>query len=182
MRHQKSGRKFGRDSAHRKAMMRNLVTSLFVHERITTTDAKAKELRRVAERLVCKAARVSGLTAQNPARLSQADRARLVHARRVVSRHVRNWGAAGEDQEVDVLWKLFAVLGPRFSERPGGYTRIVKLPKLRKGDGAAMSIIEFVDYDEVMASAAGATEAGGAESVEKKKGLFGNLFKGRKAS
>ena len=156
--------------------MRNLVTSFFVHERITTTDAKAKELRRVAERLVTKAARVSELATQAPARLSQSDRARLVHARRVVSRHVRAWATDREDNEVDVLWKLFSVLGPRFAERNGGYTRIVKLPNLRKGDSAPLSIVEFVDFEE----AAAATAAEGGESAEggteKKRGLLGGIF------
>ena len=97
MRHLKAGKKFGRNSGHRRAMMRNLVTSLFVHERITTTDVKAKELRRVAERLVTKASRLSALAETSPEKLSQADRAKLVHARRVVQRHVRNWGTDRED-------------------------------------------------------------------------------------
>lgn len=157
-------------------MMRNLVTSLFVHERITTTDAKAKDLRRVAEKLVTKAARVSDLATQSPSSLSQSERAQLVHARRVVSRHVRAFGTDREDNEVDVLWKLFSVLGPRFADRPGGYTRIVKLPKLRKGDNAPLSIIEFVDFDEsYQVSEAGDSD----EKGEKKRGLLGSIFKGR---
>ncbi len=159
-------------------MMRNLVTSLFVHERIKTTDAKAKELRRVAERLVTKAARVSDLVDANPSRLSQEDRARLLHARRTVAKHLRTRATDKDQNEVDVIWKLFEVLGPRFAQRPGGYTRIIKLPTLRKGDGAAMSLVEFVDYEEAL-------EAGDSGDTEKKKGgrksgLLGGLFGGRK--
>jgi large subunit ribosomal protein L17 len=157
-------------------MMRNLVTSLFVHERVTTTDAKAKELRRVAERLVTKAARVSELSEQDLGRLSQSERAKLVHARRIATKHVRNFATDSENNEVDVLWKLFSVIGPRFNERPGGYTRIVKLPKLRKGDNAPMSIIEFVDYDEAVEAAA-QDDTGDAP---KKAGLLGGLFGGKK--
>ena len=158
-------------------MLRNLVTSLFVHERVTTTDAKAKELRRVAERLVTKASRVSELTDSNPDRLSQTERAKLVHARRVAARHVRPWATDSKEKEVDVLWKLFAVLGPRFTERPGGYTRIIKLPNLRKGDAAPMSLVEFVDYED--GAEASESKDGGDE---KKKGLIGSLFSGKKKS
>lgn len=159
-------------------MMRNLVTSLFVHERIKTTDAKAKELRRVAERLVTKAANVSELVDANPSRLSQEDRARLLHARRTVGKHVRNRATDKNQNEVDVLWKLFEVLGPRFAERPGGYTRIIKLPTLRKGDGAAMSLVEFVDYEEALEAA----DEGDSEKKKagRKGGLLGGLFGGRK--
>jgi large subunit ribosomal protein L17 len=156
-------------------MMRNLVTSFFVHERITTTDMKAKELRRVAERLVTKAARVSSIATQAPGRLSQADRARLVHTRRIVARHLRAWATDREDNEVDVLWKLFAVIGPRFAERNGGYTRIVKLPNLRKGDSAPLSIIEFVDFEEAAAATA-ADDSDAEGKPEKKKGLLGGIF------
>ena len=158
-------------------MMRNLVTSLVVHERVTTTDAKAKELRRVAEKLVTKAARVSELSNQEPDRLSQEERAKLVHSKRVVSKHLRKFATDRENNEVDVLWKLFSVLGPRFAERPGGYTRIVKLPNPRKGDNAPMSIIEFVDYDEVFGAM---DDDEGEEGGEKKGGILGSLFKGRK--
>jgi large subunit ribosomal protein L17 len=177
MRHLKAGKKFGRNSGHRRAMMRNLVTSLFVHERITTTDVKAKELRRVAERLVTKASRLSALAETSSDKLSQADRAKLVHVRRVVQRHVRNWGTDREDKQVDVLWKLFTVLGPRFADRPGGYTRIVKLPNPRKGDGAPLSIVEFVDYEPGTKSAGADGEGEG-----KGKGLLGGLLKNKKES
>jgi large subunit ribosomal protein L17 len=177
MRHQKQGRKLGRNSSHRKAMMRNMVTSLIVHERVTTTDAKAKELRRVAERLVTKAARVSHLAGQSPTRLSQADKARLVAARRVVARHIRSRGVDSDQQDVDVVWKLFEDIGPRFADRPGGYLRITKLPGLRKGDAAPMSIVEFVVGPSV-SEGKGKDEKKGAKGG--RKGLLGGLLGGRK--
>jgi large subunit ribosomal protein L17 len=116
MRHLNSGRKLGRTSAHRTALFRNMATSLFRHERIETTDAKAKELRSFAEKLITLAKRGD------------------IHARRQVFVDIR-------DQEI--LAKLFADIGPRFKTRPGGYTRIIK-SRIRKGDNAPISIIELV--------------------------------------
>lgn len=116
MRHQKSGRKLGRTSSHRKAMLANMATSLLQHERIKTTDAKAKEVRRVAEKLIT-IARKGGLA-----------------NRRLAYRTIR-------DQAV--LAKLFEDIGPRYVKRPGGYTRILKLG-YRRGDNAPISIIELV--------------------------------------
>jgi large subunit ribosomal protein L17 len=116
MRHLNSGRKLGRTSAHRTALFRNMATSLFRHERIETTDAKAKELRRFAEQLITLAKRGD------------------LHARRQAFADIR-------DQEV--LAKLFGDIGPRFKTRPGGYTRIIK-SRIRKGDNAPISIIELV--------------------------------------
>ena len=117
MRHRKSGRKLGRTSEHRKAMMRNMVTSLFEHERIVTTVPKAKEARKVADKMITLAKRGD------------------LHARRLAARKI-------SDREV--LGKLFDDLGPRFAERPGGYTRILKLGS-RRGDAAEMALIELVD-------------------------------------
>jgi large subunit ribosomal protein L17 len=116
MRHLNSGRKLGRTSAHRTALFRNMATSLFRHERIETTDAKAKELRSFAEQLITLAKRGD------------------LHARRQAFADIR-------DQEV--LAKLFGDIGPRFKTRPGGYTRIIK-SRIRKGDNAPISIIELV--------------------------------------
>src|SRR5688572_22813823 len=116
MRHLNHGRKFSRTSAHRIAMFRNMATSLFRHERIETTDAKAKELRGFAEKLITLA--------------KKGD----VHARRLAYRDIR-------DQEV--LAKLFTDIGPRFKTRNGGYTRITK-SRIRRGDNAPVSIIELV--------------------------------------
>lgn len=116
MRHRKKGRKLSRTSSHRKATLRNMVTSLFRHERIETTTAKAKELRPYAERLITLARRGD------------------LHSRRLARQKI-------EDREV--LGKLFDDIAPRYTERPGGYTRILKLGN-RKGDAAEMSLIELV--------------------------------------
>ncbi|HIA98630.1 MAG: 50S ribosomal protein L17 [Longimicrobiales bacterium] len=117
MRHRKKGRKLQRTASHRRAMLRNLATSLFRHERIETTTAKAKELRPYAERLITLARRGD------------------LHARRLVARKI---------QDREVLGKLFDEISPRYAERPGGYTRILKLGN-RKGDAAEISLIELVN-------------------------------------
>lgn len=116
MRHRNKGRKLSRTASHKRATMRNLATSLFRHGRIETTTAKAKELRPYAERLVTLAKRGD------------------LHARRLVATKI---------QDRAVLGTLFDDIGPRYSERPGGYTRILKLGN-RKGDAAEMSLIELV--------------------------------------
>ena len=117
MRHRARSRKLGRTSAHRKAMYRNMVTSLLEFERIETTDAKAKEVRRIAERMITLGKR-GGL-----------------HARRRALRVIRSR---------EVASKVFEELADRYRERPGGYTRVLKLG-IRKGDAAAVSIVELVD-------------------------------------
>ena len=117
MRHQRSGRRFNRDTDARKALMRNLCTSLFEHGRITTTEAKAKELRRWAERLI---------TSAKP---------KDVNARRHVAESITDPVVAD---------RLFTTLLPKIGDRPGGYTRIIhRGPRL--GDAAPMVIIELVD-------------------------------------
>jgi large subunit ribosomal protein L17 len=118
MRHLKQGRKLGRTTAHRKALLRNLATALMEHERIITTEAKAKELRRVADKLVTLGKRGD------------------LHARRQALRVIRSNA---------VVRKLFDEVAPRFSERHGGYTRVLRLG-YRPGDAAAMAVIELVDY------------------------------------
>jgi large subunit ribosomal protein L17 len=116
MRHRGKGRQLSRTSTHRTATLRNLATSLFRHERIETTTAKAKELRPYAERLITLARKGD------------------VHARRLAGRKIH---------DRTVLGKLFDEIAPRYAERPGGYTRILKLGN-RKGDAAEMSLIELV--------------------------------------
>src|SRR5436853_1859567 len=116
-RHMNTGRKLSRNTGHRKALLRNLVRSVILSEKIRTTAAKAKETRRVIEKLVTKA------------------RAGTLAARRHVHRTVR-------DQEA--LAKLFDTIAPRFKTRPGGYTRLIHLPN-RIGDNAPMAILAFVD-------------------------------------
>ena len=120
MRHLKAGRKLNRTSAHRKALFRNLVTSLIEHEQVRTTDAKAKELRRIADRMITLGKR-GGL-----------------HARRQALSYIRSRS---------VVTKLFDEVAVRFKERPGGYTRVVKIGH-RHGDAALMSVIELTDRGE----------------------------------
>jgi large subunit ribosomal protein L17 len=117
MRHLKQGRKLGRTTAHRRALLRNLATALLEHERIVTTEPKAKELRRVADKLVTLGKRGD------------------LHARRQALEVVRSNA---------VVRKLFNDIAPRFAERNGGYTRVLRLG-YRPGDAAAMAVIELVD-------------------------------------
>lgn len=116
MRHQKAGRKLGRTGSHRRAMFRNMVTSLLEHGAIRTTDQKAKELRRVADRMVTLGKR------------------NTVHAKRQAAKTIKRR---------DVLVRLFDEIAPGYEERHGGYTRIVKLGR-RQGDNAMMSLIELM--------------------------------------
>ena len=125
MNHRKTGRKLGRTSAHRKSLFRNMVTSLLDHEQIQTTDAKAKELRGVAEKMITLGKRGT------------------LHARRQALQTIRS---------KDVTAKLFSELADRYRERPGGYTRVIKLGQ-RAGDAAPMAIIELVDRDRAEGSA-----------------------------
>ena len=118
MRHRKRGNQLGRTSSHRNAMIRNMAVSLIVHERITTTLPKARNLRPFVEKLVTLA------------------RDSSVHRRRLAFARLRDRQAVS---------KLFEVLGPRFAERPGGYTRILKLTKPRLGDNGQRALIEFVE-------------------------------------
>ncbi|MEK6709836.1 MAG: 50S ribosomal protein L17 [Nitrospinota bacterium] len=119
MRHLRTGRKLGRTSKHRIAMTRNLVTSLLDEERVRTTLAKAKEVRRHAERIIT-IGRRGGL-----------------HARRLAAAYLKTPAA---------VKKLIETIGPRYKDRPGGYTRILRLPP-RPGDAAPMAILELVDRD-----------------------------------
>ena len=146
MRHLNAGRKFGRNSSHRRAMFRNLAANLVAHERIETTDEKAKELRRVVERLITKAARLGDIAYTPDADLKPDARAKRLHAQRVVGGFLPRFATRvvdGRPKKIDLVEKVFLELAKRFQGRPGGYTRIVKLG-LRRGDGASMSIIEFV--------------------------------------
>jgi len=159
MRHNKAGRKFGRNTSHRKAMFRNLAANLVLHERIETTDAKAKELRRIAERLLTRALRLGEELTADVSQLEQDDqlrvRSRRLHAERLVAsylpRRVVRTLPDGSREEVDLIRKLFDELAvrylPRVKEgRGGGYTRIVKKLE-RRGDNAPMALIEFLPAD-----------------------------------
>lgn len=116
MRHGKTGKKLGKTSSHREAMLRNMVTSLLKYEKITTTDAKAKELRKVAEKMITLGKRGD------------------LHARRQALSYVR---------DKEIVAKLFDELSARYRDCTGGYTRIMKMGN-RAGDNAPMSIIEFI--------------------------------------
>jgi large subunit ribosomal protein L17 len=118
MRHHRSGKKLGRDSAHRRALYSNLAGALIEHGRIKTTEAKAKAVKPFAEQMITLGKRGD------------------LHARRL---------ALAELRSQDVVHQLFAEVAPRFAERPGGYTRIVKLGP-RNGDAADMVYLELVDY------------------------------------
>jgi len=124
MRHRISGKRLGRSTGHRNALRRNLITDLFQHERIKTTRAKADAVRGAAEKMITMAKRST-----------KADEAGVVHARRQ---------AAARLNDPDVVKKLFDDIAPRFANRPGGYTRIIKLGP-RAGDAAEMVLLELVE-------------------------------------
>jgi large subunit ribosomal protein L17 len=137
MRHRRAGVHLSRTSAHRQALFSNLVAALFTNERIRTTDAKAKETRRLAERTITWARRVGDVLGKKADRRTTEESARVVHAIRMARRVVRDRGA---------VVKLFDELAPRFAGRAGGYTRIVKLDQ-RPGDAASMSLLELMPED-----------------------------------
>ena len=140
MKHRRGFNPLERMSAHRKALHRNMVTSLFRYERIKTTKAKAKAVRRTAERLITRA------------------KVDSVHNRRIASARLYDEG---------IVAKLFTNIGPRMKERPGGYTRIIKLGE-RPGDAAEMVLLELVDY-VLKTDDAKAKKARKAEKKEQKK-------------
>ena len=158
MRHKKAGRKFGRNTSHRRAMFRNLAANLVMYERIETTDAKAKELRRIAERLLTRAVRLGDDLTVDEGKLGDSERQRVVGARLAARRQVAAFLphkgtrtlADGTTEEVDLVKKLFDELAPRFAARVkaangkgGGYTRMLKVGP-RRGDNAEMAMIEFL--------------------------------------
>ncbi len=163
MRHLKAGRKFGRNTSHRRAMFRNLAGNLILHERIRTTDAKAKELRRIVERLITRAVRLGDdLTVDIGTITDDAKRQKVmaarIHAQREVARFLPHKLTKTIDdttvEDVDLIHKLFHEIAPRYVERAkagkgGGYTRIVKLPP-RKGDNAPVSVIELVGSESIV--------------------------------
>lgn len=176
MRHKKSNRQFGRDTSSRRAMLRNLAANLITHERIETTDAKAKELRRVAEKLITKATRLGKVGYTPAGELDVAEKAKRLHVSRLVSAYIPRWGVKTDGTRVDIVEKVLVDLSKRFEGRPGGYTRITKIGP-RRGDGAPMSVIELVDatapQDRVKAApapqAAAAEPSAGASTAEPAK-------------
>ena len=133
MRHRNSGRKLGRNSSHRSALFNNLVTSLLTYGRIETTEAKAKDLRRFADETISWGISVHALVAKGDS-ASPAERAQVVHARRMARQTVKTREA---------LERLFREIGPHFATRKGGYTRLLKT-RTRKGDAAPMAFVELV--------------------------------------
>lgn len=142
MRHNKTGRRLGRKPDHRQHMMRNMVTSFFEFEKVTTTVTRAKELRKVVDKMITLGKRGD------------------LHARRQALQVIR---------DPKVVGKLFEMIAPRYQQRPGGYTRIIKLEN-RQGDNAPMSIIELVEEEFTpkpkKAAPAPAVTAGFAEAAE----------------
>ena len=139
MRHRVSGRKLGRDTAHRKALRKNMIAELLIHEEILTTEAKARMLRPAAEKIITLAKR--GLAKNDPAQ--------SVHARRLAASRIARFRVVEDDdgvEEVDVVKKLFDDIAPRYSDRPGGYTRMVKIGK-RSGDNADMALLMLVEEE-----------------------------------
>src|SRR5687767_14288711 len=141
MRHLKAGRKLGRTSAHRRAMYSNMVSALVTHGTIETTEAKAKELRSIADRTISWGVGVNDLLKKDHKKLSDIERSRLVHAKRMARRVVKDASA---------LERLFAEVAPAMAGRPGGYTRVLKT-RNRVGDAAPMALVALV--------AGGVTEA-----------------------
>jgi large subunit ribosomal protein L17 len=134
MRHRNQGRKLNRTSSHRDALFANLVTALLVHNRIETTVAKAKELRRHADNTIGWGISVSALVAKGD-KMTAAEKVKVVHARRMARKVVRTREA---------LDKLFHEVGPHFAKQnKGGYTRVLQT-RVRKGDAASMALIELV--------------------------------------
>ena len=129
MRHRKAGRKFKRSPSHRRMMLRNLATSLIEHGKIETTLAKAKELQAFAEKIIT-LARVGPVGEDGKFPLNNFRRCLAVLTKK------------------DVCYKLFHEVGPRYAGRPGGYTRIFKLAKVRQGDAAPMAVISLLGADE----------------------------------
>lgn len=161
MRHRKAGRKFGMDASQRKAMLKNMVTSLMVHGHIRTTKARAKELRGLAERMI-----TLGKRAPSEAALTDmsGEALRAARADRVAAiRRAKRWV-----HDDDAIQKIFGEYAERFRLRPGGYTRVVKIG-LRAGDKADMAVISLVgDYDPSAAKPAPAADIiGGTEEVVK---------------
>jgi large subunit ribosomal protein L17 len=157
MRHRKAGVHLSRTSAHRKALFSNLVAALLTNERIRTTDAKAKETRRLAERTITWARRVGDVLTKKADRRTTEESARVVHAVRMARRVVRDRGA---------VLKLFDEIAPRFEGRRGGYTRIVKLGQ-RPGDAAPMSLLELLPDEGGPSSAPAETPAKGDKGAGK---------------
>ena len=162
MRHLKAGRKLGRTSSHRRAMYSNMVAALVTHGQIETTEAKAKELRTIADRTIHWGVGVSDLVKRGTKKLNDIERAKVVHAKRMARRVLKN---------EDALDRLFADVAPELTGHPGGYTRVLKT-RYRVGDAAPMALVALVN---------GAGKSGGGQAkAEAAPAKAGKSAKGEK--
>lgn len=138
MRHRVHGRRLNRDTAHRSALRKNMIADLLCHGKIVTTEAKARTIRPAAEKMITLAKRGIIQGSDNPAR--------EVHARRLAASRLPRYRAV-DGEEIDVVKKLFGDVAPRFAERAGGYTRLIKMGK-RPGDNADMAVLMLLKADE----------------------------------
>ncbi len=142
MRHRVSGRRLGRDTSHRNALRKNMIADLICHEQILTTEGKARMLRPAAEKIITLAKRGLAKGADDPAHVLHARRLAAARVARIREFEDEN----GYLEEIDVIKKLFDDVAPRFAERNGGYTRMIKVGK-RPGDNADMAIVMLVDEE-----------------------------------
>lgn len=142
MRHRVKGRKLNRDASHRNALRKNLIADLICYEQIVTTEAKARDIRSAAERMITLAKHGLENGKDNPAK--------ELHARRMAASRLPKVRTVEDEsgyfEEINVIQKLFEEIAPRFADRPGGYTRMVKIGK-RPGDNAEMAVLMLVDED-----------------------------------
>jgi len=146
MRHLNVGRKFDRDTSNRRAMFKNLVANLFAHGEIQTTVPKAKEVRRIAERMITRAKRLGADV--NKAGLTGPAAAKRLALKRDLAKSLPRFGERlvnGEPEQLDVVEHLFREVAPKFLDRPGGYTQIFKTGN-RRGDNAEMALIRLVGF------------------------------------
>jgi len=175
MRHLKAGKRLGRNPSHRLALYRNLSMALLRHERIITTLPKAKAVRPFVERLITLAVRAAKSqegTADNP----EPDKAVALHYRRLVIARLgppgRPEANPADDETADtrtIVQKLFAEIGPRFLDRPGGYTRIIKRHERRLGDGGVTAYLELLKEGEVKVMAKQQAAEAPAPAVEEEE-------------
>jgi large subunit ribosomal protein L17 len=183
MRHRKSGRKLNRNASHRKAMFRNMANALFEHEEIVTTVAKAKELRPFAEKMITLARRGAAANRdaekirEQAAGMDKASSRRaelmaewrqkvapVLHIRRLLISRLGNHRIEKDDDYDTVVQKLIGSIGPRYADRPGGYTRILKLATRRLGDAGPQALISLVTDDGSSPRKRRAAEPAGAKS------------------
>jgi large subunit ribosomal protein L17 len=166
VRHRNLTTKVRGTGTHNRAMFSNMLLGLVEHGRITTTERRARMLRRVAERLVTRAKKLKDLLLKDREKLDPAEKAKLVHAMRMVRRDLK---------QREAVIRLFDEIAPRYLGRDGGYTRMYKTGP-RKGDGAPMAILEFVEGEAPARESAPKTTA-----PAEKKGRIASLLGGKKA-